>query len=114
MKKYLLSLLFILIISVCYAGNYGRVCIEKSTGKMIEFQLGDEPLGKLTKNAVNAGYNANDVEEKYLSQAEWQVIEYEQVKKPAEDKIKEKKDKQKIKRDEVKAEFGWTEAQMQK
>lgn len=42
-----------------------RICIEKSTGKLIEFQSGKADLGTLIQNAINAGYDENDIEEKY-------------------------------------------------
>ena len=42
-----------------------RICIEKSTGKLIEFQSGNAPLGTLTENAVASGYKKSEVEEKY-------------------------------------------------
>ena len=51
-----------------------RVCIEKSSGKMIESQSGVAPYGTLLANAVNAGYSESDVEEKVVTQEEWQVL----------------------------------------
>ncbi len=42
-----------------------RICIEKSTGRLIEFQSGKADLGTLIQNAINAGYKEKDVEEKY-------------------------------------------------
>lgn len=42
-----------------------RICIEKSTGKLIEFQSGKADLGTLIQNAINTGYKEKDVEEKY-------------------------------------------------
>lgn len=42
-----------------------RICIEKSTNKLIEFQSDKAPLGTLIQNAINAGYSENDIEEKY-------------------------------------------------
>lgn len=54
---------------------FGRVSIRKSTGKLIEFQSGDAPLGTLTQNAINAGILAGDIEEKYInSQAELDAL----------------------------------------
>ena len=51
-----------------------RVCIERSSGKMIESQSGVAPYGTLLANAVGAGYAAEDVEEKVVTQEEWQVL----------------------------------------
>lgn len=85
-----------LITSFCYAGNFGRVCLEKSTGKLIEFQTGDEPLGKLTRNAENSvkpdntTYKKEDVIEKYVTAEEWKVIKEEQIDKPIRDLAKQK------------------------
>jgi hypothetical protein len=51
-----------------------RVCIERSSGKMIESQSGVAPYGTLVANAVGAGYAAEDVEEKVVTQEEWKVL----------------------------------------
>lgn len=44
-----------------------RICIHKPSGKLIEFQDGDAPLGTLMENAIRAGYSRNDIEEKYTA-----------------------------------------------
>ena len=51
-----------------------RVCIERSSGKMIESQSGVAPYGTLLANAVGAGYAEEDVEEKVVTQEEWKVL----------------------------------------
>jgi len=54
-----------------------RVCIEKSTGKLIESQSGGETqahLDTLTKNALNAGYTEAELEVKYVTDAEFSAI----------------------------------------
>jgi hypothetical protein len=52
-----------------------RVCIEKSSGKMIESQSGDHAAyGALLGNAVSAGYAAEDVEEKVVTQDAFDVL----------------------------------------
>lgn len=52
-----------------------RICIELSTGKLIEAQSGDDaPHGTLVTNAVAAGHAAGDVEEKVVSNAEFKAI----------------------------------------
>lgn len=53
---------------------FGRAAIRKSTGKLIEFQSGDAPLGTLTQNAINAGIPANDIDEKYITEAELKAL----------------------------------------
>ena len=46
-----------------------RVCIERSSGKLIESQSGDHAAyGALLGNAIGAGYAKEDVEEKVVTQ----------------------------------------------
>lgn len=80
----------ILITSLSYAD---RVCIEKTTGKLIEYQSDNAPLGTLSKNAINSGYNASDIIEKYVTPQEWQLIKEEQIDKPIKEKAKQKEQK---------------------
>jgi len=57
-----------------------RITIQKSTGKIIEYQSGNAELGTLTQNAINAGYAEADVEEKYIEYSDYKVLvdaEYE-------------------------------------
>lgn len=54
-----------------------RVCTEKSTGKLIESQSGGDTqahLDTLLKNAVNAGYKSEDIEVKFVGDAEFAEI----------------------------------------
>ena len=52
-----------------------RVCIERSSGKLIESQSGDHAAyGALLGNAVSAGYAAEDVEEKVVTQDAFDVL----------------------------------------
>ena len=46
-----------------------RVCIEKSTGRLIESQSHARE-GTLLQNALNTGYNEADIEEKEVTQEE--------------------------------------------
>jgi hypothetical protein len=50
-----------------------RICTEKSTGKILEMQS-YATEGTLVQNAVNAGYVAEDVEEKVITNAEWATL----------------------------------------
>lgn len=50
-----------------------KICIEKVSGKLIEMQS-DATEGTLTRNAVNAGYNEADIEEKEVTAEEFQAI----------------------------------------
>jgi len=49
------------------------VCIEKSTGKLIEMQS-FAIKGTLILNAVNAGYMKSEIEEKEITETELQSI----------------------------------------
>ncbi len=91
MKKAIIIILALLIgISI---GNYqnisasaegrnlyvGRVLIDLTTGKIIEYQgvayYRDGnlvPLGTLTQNGINAGLNPTNLQEKYVNQTEYQ------------------------------------------
>lgn len=66
-----------------------RVCINKSTGKLIESQSGGEShpnqeindeeyaqtnLDTLRQNAINAGYKAEDIEVKFVTDEEFAAI----------------------------------------
>ena len=110
--KYTIVLFLIFgLVGICYAD---RVCLEKSTDKLIEYQSGDAPLGTLTENAVNAGYKKEDVEEKYITSEEWKIIKEEQIDKPAQGKAKQKETERKQKETEVKQILNLTDEQFQK
>jgi len=47
-----------------------RICIQKSTGKLIEMQS-DATEGTLIKNALSAGFLPDDIEEREITEAEW-------------------------------------------
>lgn len=54
-----------------------RVCINKITGKIIESQSGGETqehLDTLKQNALNAGYLEDNIEVKYMDDAEFQLL----------------------------------------
>ena len=51
-----------------------RIAIQKSTNKIIEYQSGDVELGTLTQNAINAGYDEADVEEKYIEYSDYKAL----------------------------------------
>lgn len=60
-----------------------RVCIERATGRLIEMQSSgdDRPdlmemrLNTLKQNALNAGHLEADIEVKWLSEADWKILE---------------------------------------
>ena len=51
-----------------------RICLNKTTGRVIQMQTGEAPLGTLTQNAINAGYTAEEVEEKYVTPEECRTL----------------------------------------
>jgi len=69
-----------------------RVLIRKSDNIPIEYQGGNAPLGTLLQNAVNAGLNFNDYEEKYIKTDEYKILAEEKIYEPA--RIKKKADKE--------------------
>jgi hypothetical protein len=54
-----------------------RVCLVKSTGKLIEMQDGGSTqahLDTLKQNAINAGYLEQNIEVKFVNESEWNII----------------------------------------
>jgi len=83
-----------------------RVSINKSTGKMIESQSGGEThpdpkindkayavtnLETLRQNALNAGYNLKDVEVKFVTDEEFEVLLEVSKPEPTEEQLNEDK-----------------------
>ena len=52
----------------------GRVAIQKSTGKLLEFQSGVAELGTLTQNCINCGISKLDIEERYVTAPEYETL----------------------------------------
>lgn len=103
--KYLFILFLMGFFGYCYAD---MVCIEKSTGKLIEYQS-SATKGTLTENAINQGYKKKDIEEREVSQQEWLIIKEEKIDKPAKEKEKEKEQKQKEKEILIKQKLSLTD-----
>lgn len=57
-----------------------RASFQKSTGKLIEFQSGEAPLGTLTSNAISTGIPIDDIEEKYVDSMPEILKEGQQIK----------------------------------
>lgn len=108
--KYLVFVLALLVATSCYAD---RVCLEKATGKLVEYQSGNAPLGTLTKNAVACGKKAEDVIEKYVTAEEWKIIEEEQLKKPAREKQVEKEAQRQTKEDKIRTKLGLSKTEFE-
>lgn len=108
--KIIIIFIFIFIFGIvpfCYAD---RVCLKKTTGKLIEYQSGDAPLGTLTKNAESAGYNKEDIEEKYITEKEWKQIKEEWIDKPVKEEAKKKEKERKKKEEEIKVKLGLSQS----
>ena len=108
--KILFIILFLGLATICYAD---RVCIEKSTGKLIEYQSGNAELGTLTKNAESSGYKKEDVEEKYITADEWQAIKKEQIDEPVKKEAEKKEKERKKKEDKIKQVMNLTDSDWQ-
>lgn len=75
-----------------------RVCIVKSTGKLIESQS-HATEGTLIKNALSMGYLASEIEEKVVTEGEFQAILSAQPKAPQPPTIEEQLAEQLAERD---------------
>ena len=90
--KIILLFCFISIVAPVFADT---VLIRKSDGFPIEYQSGDVPEDILLKN--NPLYMKEDVEIKKVTLEEYKIIHDEKIKKPAEEKNKNKKEASKNK-----------------
>lgn len=107
-------IVFSLLISYnCYAENYGRVCVERDSGKLVEFQSGDAPLGTLRKNAITGGYNAMDIEESYVTRNQWLLIKDKWINKPNKEIADIKENERKVKEDKIKTKLNLSEQDFQ-
>lgn len=83
-----------------------RVSINKVTGKLIESQSGGEThpdpkvddkeyakmnLEILRQNAINAGYKAKDVEVKFVTDKEFEILKEISEPEPTEEQLNEEK-----------------------
>jgi hypothetical protein len=59
--------------------NGMRICIETATNKLIEMQSGATE-GTLTQNAITAGYELADIEEREVTPEEYQALKASQPK----------------------------------
>lgn len=59
-----------------------RVCLERATGKVLEYQS-HATEGTLLKNAVAAGFLLSDVEEREVTSQEWAALRETWIDAPA-------------------------------
>ncbi len=83
-----------------------RVCLEKSTGKLIEFQTGNAAHGTLIQNAVNSRYDANNIEEKIVTDQEWALIKDKWIDQPVRDEEAQKEADKLNKKNKIKQKLG--------
>ena len=67
-----------------------RVCVEKATGKLLEYQSAATP-GTLLRNAMAAGLDVSTVEERDVTPQEWAMLKEEQLDKPAREQAEKDK-----------------------
>mgnify|MGYP001558813922 CR=1 FL=1 len=104
--RYLIILFLIFSsVSLCFAD---RVCLEKSTGKLIEYQS-SATEGTLIKNAINDGYQEVDIEEKEITKEEWKDLKEEQIDKPVKEEKEKQKEKRRQKESELQLKLGLTD-----
>ena len=108
--KYIIILFLILgLFSISYAD---RVCLEKATGKLIEYQSGgstQKDLDVMIQNAVNSGYIVNDIEAKFVTNEEWQIMKKKWIDDPAEKEKQQQELIKKQKKDAIKLKLNLTE-----
>jgi hypothetical protein len=85
-----------------------RICLEKSTGKLVEMQS-DPRQGTLIQNAINAGYAQVDVEEKEVTADEWATIREEWIDKPQRDEDKKHSDSRIVAEEIIRSRLGFTD-----
>ncbi len=75
-------ILFLLILLLVPAqAMAARVCLERSTGKLIEYQS-NATAGTLIRNALVSGYTEAQIEEREVTPREWDQILEEQFYAP--------------------------------
>src|SRR3990167_1529346 len=76
-----------------------QVCLDRKTGKLIEYQSKATP-GTCLINAISAGYTEENVEERQVSLDEWAYIKEELVDKPEREDKEAKEQAKEIRRDQ--------------
>ena len=102
------GMFFMIFSPSCWAG---RASFETSTGKLLEYQS-RATAGTLTQNALRAGYTESQIEERDLSEDEWQAVYEDQILKPAEEQQKANLETRNSAKQKLK-DLGLTEAEME-
>ena len=107
-----LTVIFFVLCFVFYSLAFAdvRVCINGTTGKLIESQSGgrthpkiddkiyaETNLETLRQNAINAGYDLKDIEVKFVTQEEYEILMEASMPEPTTEQIYEVKVKLKEK-----------------
>ena len=108
-----LGVLFIsCMASVCYAD---RVILFDENGKhLMTSPYSDIAIEAMKKDAQSSGLDLSKVTVKKITEAEWQVIEEEQIKKSAREKAEQEKLIKQQKETEIKAVLGLSDENWQK
>ena len=103
---------WILLSVLCLTGSHAawaaRVCLEKTTGKLIEYQSQATP-GTLLRNAEASGYTADQVEEREVTPEAWAAIREEWIVKPARERRKDREADQRKKAQAMKQKLGFSD-----
>ena len=134
MKILIILFLVFGLVNVCYAD---RVCLEKSSGKLIDYQSGsindfialegipkdeqtehikkikDNRKQSLVNNVLQQGYKIEDIEFKEITSQEWLAIDEEQIKKPIRKEAEKKEKERQKKEDKIKQVMNLTESDWQ-
>ena len=98
---------------MCSTCSAARVCLIKTTGKLIEYQS-HATKGTLIQNALNAGWELKDIEEREITKKEWEAIKKKWITDIAEAEQALKDAEKEIKKEELKKKFGWTDGDIEK
>ena len=109
------AVLFLWVLLFCSNAYADRVLLEKSTGKLIEYQS-DAREGTLLKNIQDNpqyGYTTDQVEEKEVTEAEWASLKKKWIDDPSEVERKAKESVKKQKETQIKQKLNLTDAEFE-
>ena len=110
MRTILILLILLLVPSQVMAA---RVCLERSTGKLIEYQS-NATVGTLIRNALVSGYTEAQIEERELTSREWDQILEEQFYAPERIKQAQRRAELVQKEDEIRQTLGLSQVDFDK
>lgn len=111
MKYPLLFFMFILTAN-CYADKV--ILLDENGKHLMTSPYSATAIEAMKKDAQSSGLDLNKVTIKKITEAEWQIIEEEQIKKPAREKAEQKKLIKQQKETEIKAALSLSDENWQK